>query len=37
MLGPPIFNHHLTDEQWPTHIEKLTDFWVTNLFGGSLF
>ena len=36
MLGP-IFNHHLTDEQWPTHIEKLTDFWVTNLFGEVCF
>src|SRR5690554_98024 len=32
VLGP-IFNAHLTDEQWPPHLEKLTDFWETNLFG----
>ncbi|WP_405291509.1 hypothetical protein [Algibacter sp. Ld11] len=25
LLGS-IFNHHLTDEQWPSHIEKLTGF-----------
>lgn len=31
-LGP-IFNAHLSDEQWPPHLEKLTDFWETNLFG----
>lgn len=31
-LGP-IFNAHLSDEQWPKHLEKLTDFWETNLFG----
>ncbi|WP_107039218.1 group III truncated hemoglobin [Brumimicrobium mesophilum] len=31
-LGP-IFNSHLSDEQWPSHLEKLTDFWETNLFG----
>ena len=36
LLGP-IFNHHLTDEQWPPHIEKLTDFWVTSLFGEACF
>lgn len=36
LLGP-IFNHHLKDEQWPPHIEKLTDFWVTSLFGEVCF
>lgn len=35
-LGP-IFNSHISDEQWPAHIEKLTDFWETNLFGISKF
>ena len=32
ILGP-IFNSHLSNEQWPSHLEKLTDFWETNLFG----
>jgi len=32
LLGP-IFNHHIADDQWPEHIEKLTDFWTTNLLG----
>ena len=32
MLGP-IFNSHIPDEKWPEHLEKLTDFWETNLFG----
>jgi len=32
LLGP-IFNSHIADEQWPAHLEKLTDFWETNLFG----
>lgn len=32
VLGP-IFNSHIEENQWPAHIEKLTDFWVTNLFG----
>lgn len=31
-LGP-IFNAHLSEEQWPPHLEKLIDFWETNLFG----
>ncbi len=31
LLGP-IFNSHIPDERWPEHIEKLTDFWETNLF-----
>lgn len=35
-LGP-IFNSHISDEQWSAHIEKLTDFWETNLFGISKF
>ncbi len=32
LLGP-IFNSHIPDEDWPPHLEKLTDFWETNLFG----
>ncbi len=32
LLGP-IFNNHITEDKWPEHIEKLTDFWETNLFG----
>lgn len=32
MLGP-IFNSHIPEEKWPAHLEKLTDFWETNLFG----
>ncbi len=32
VLGP-IFNKHIADEQWPEHLDKLTDFWETNLFG----
>lgn len=31
-LGP-IFNSHIPDEKWPEHLEKLTDFWETNLMG----
>jgi hemoglobin len=36
LLGP-IFNGHITDEQWPEHLSKLTDFWETNLFGIAKF
>ncbi|NJB82740.1 group III truncated hemoglobin [Wenyingzhuangia aestuarii] len=32
LLGP-IFNHMIKDEEWPVHLDKLTDFWETNLFG----
>ncbi|TVZ15284.1 group III truncated hemoglobin [Maribacter sp. MAR_2009_72] len=32
MLGP-IFNAHISNEQWPEHLSKLTDFWESNLFG----
>jgi hemoglobin len=31
-LGP-IFNGMIQEERWPEHLEKLTDFWETNLFG----
>ncbi|MDG1806131.1 group III truncated hemoglobin [Flavicella sp.] len=31
-LGP-IFNKHIPETNWPEHLEKLTDFWETNLFG----
>ena len=36
MLGP-IFNHHIADDKWPAHLDKLTDFWESNLFGVSKF
>ncbi|OEK08448.1 globin [Flavivirga aquatica] len=36
LLGP-IFNMHIKEEQWPIHLNKLTDFWVTALFGVSCF
>ncbi|HLW39471.1 MAG TPA: group III truncated hemoglobin [Brumimicrobium sp.] len=29
----PIFNMHLQGDDWPPHLEKMTDFWETNLFG----
>lgn len=29
-LLSPIFNAHISD--WPQHLERLTDFWETNLF-----
>jgi len=29
-LLAPIFNKHVTD--WPLHLDRLTDFWETNLF-----
>lgn len=32
LLGP-IFNRMIPAESWPEHLEKLTDFWETNLFG----
>ena len=36
LLGP-IFNHHIKADQWPAHLEKLTDFWEANLFGTARF
>ena len=36
LLGP-IFNSHITKEQWPEHLEKLNDIWETNLFGRAKF
>lgn len=35
MLGP-IFNERL-DGRWDPHLEKMTDFWETNLFGVAKF
>lgn len=32
LLGP-IFNGHITESKWPLHLEMLTDFWESNLFG----
>lgn len=36
MLGP-IFDRHISEDHWPAHLEKLTDFWESNLFGVSKF
>ncbi|WP_109302505.1 group III truncated hemoglobin [Aquimarina sp. AU474] len=36
LLGQ-IFNGHIREKQWPIHLEKLTDFWVTALFGKACF
>ncbi|MGB1296302.1 MAG: group III truncated hemoglobin, partial [Flavobacteriales bacterium] len=36
LLGP-IFNKHIAEEQWPAHLEKLTDFWESQLFRVSKF
>lgn len=36
LLGP-IFNSHIPEESWPEHLDKLTDFWVTNLLGEVCF
>ncbi|PPK87675.1 hemoglobin [Neolewinella xylanilytica] len=35
-LGP-IFNGQIPAEKWPDHLDKLTDFWETNLFGIARF
>jgi hemoglobin len=32
LLGP-IFNAHISETKWPLHLEMLTDFWESNLFG----
>lgn len=32
LLGP-IFNMHIANDKWPAHVNKLTDFWTTGLFG----
>ena len=36
LLGP-IFNSHIAKEEWPEHLNKLTDFWETNLMGIAKF
>lgn len=36
LLGP-IFNNQIPNEKWPMHLEKLTNFWVTNLLGVACF
>ena len=36
LLGP-IFNKHIPNDHWPAHLDKLTDFWETNLFGVAKF
>jgi hemoglobin len=29
----PVFNGIIAEGEWPAHLQKLTDFWETNLFG----
>ena len=36
LLGP-IFKSHIPEDKWPAHLEKLTDFWMTALFGKACF
>lgn len=36
ILGP-IFNASIPDDHWSEHLEKLTDFWESNLFGIAKF
>lgn len=36
ILGP-IFNRSIPDDHWPDHLEKLTDFWESHLFGVAKF
>ena len=36
LLGP-IFESHIPNELWPEHLDKLTDFWETKLFGIAKF
>lgn len=32
-----IFNTHIANDLWEGHLDKLTDFWETNLFGLAKF
>lgn len=32
LLGP-VFNTIIPENKWPSHLQKLTDFWETGLFG----
>ncbi|AZQ63084.1 group III truncated hemoglobin [Flammeovirga pectinis] len=32
-----IFNTAIPEEKWPEHLDKLTDFWYSNLFGVRTF
>jgi len=36
LLGP-IFNSHIAEDNWKVHLDKLADFWETNLFGIAKF
>jgi len=36
ILGP-IFEKHIAEEEWPSHLSKLTDFWEMKLLGGRQF
>jgi len=35
-LGP-IFNRFIKVDEWPEHLDKLTDFWESQLFGNPVF
>ncbi len=32
LLGPIFLSMHITKGSWDIHLDKLTDFWETNLF-----
>jgi len=36
LIGP-VFNRAIPEALWPTHIERLTDFWETVVFGGAKY
>ncbi len=36
ILGP-IFNSTIPNDLWLSHLDKLTDFWETNIFGKPVF
>lgn len=36
MLGP-IFDKHIAEDEWPSHLSKLADFWEMKLLGGTQF
>lgn len=37
LLGPVFERHIPTDADWEHHLEKLTDFWQTNLLGPKVY
>jgi hemoglobin len=36
-LLSPIFNSQISEDNWKIHLDRLTDFWETNLFGTAKF